>query len=171
VRDLKGGQQGVRSALKATGKAKALIRYVHKALSVSALGLLLSACSLTGGEKSPAGLRAGIVPAKEAPRTYRLTEADITVPPVHMFLGNKVQMLETYFGAPGLTRKEGEAQILQFVTQTPFGTCSVLAFVYEDRGLEPTITHISVREGSEIAAEPIHCLRELAMSQRTLKTG
>lgn len=129
-------------------------------IAVLALCLFtLSACSLTGGKKEVA-----LAPIPEPERTYRLTENDVQVPPPHLFLSQSSEMLGEYFGKPGLVRREGEAQVHQYRTEAPFGTCVVLAVLYEGRGFEPRIDHFSVRENGAPAKEPIHCLRELAFA-------
>ena len=105
-----------------------------------------------------------VAPTPE-PRTYRLTEADIAVPPPHLFLSQRAEMLDDHFGTPNLIRKEGQAEVRQYLTEAPFGTCVVLAILYDGRGLEPRIDHLTVRENGTEAAEPIHCLREVAFAQ------
>ena len=127
---------------------------------VLALGLLtLSACGVTTGKKEVA-----LDPFPQAERTYRLTESDVKVPLPHLFLSQSGDMLAQYFGMPDLVRKEGEAEARQYRTEAPFGTCVLLAVLYEGRGLEPRIDHLSVRENGRKASDPIHCLRELAFA-------
>ena len=102
-------------------------------------------------------------PQPEA-RTHRLSDADISVPPLSRFLNKSPQTLEETFGAPVLVRREGEAEIRQYVAEAPYGRCVLLAVLYEDRGYGWRTDLLSVRENGTEAANPIHCLREIAFA-------
>ena len=80
-------------------------------------------------------------------------------------------MLALHFGTPDLTRREGDAIIYQFRTNTRAEPCVILAFVYEDRGDVPRIRHLSVRRGASEAAAPEQCMRALALAHKNRRAG
>lgn len=138
-----------------------------------ALGLLLSACNITGGSPAvaPAISEAGGARTGSPVPVRTLTEADVAVPQAFEFIGKEEAELTQYFGAPALTRSEGEARILQFAVAAPVGPCVLLAVLYEDRGDTPRIRLMSVRENGGKAEEPVTCLRELAFAHQKAGTS
>lgn len=128
-------------------------------------GLLLSACTTTGEPEVVAES-----PRPEGPG-YRLTEKDVDVPSLSAFRMQPATMLYDHFGSPTLVRREGDAELRQYRIETPFGTCVLLAAVYDQRGYPLHIEHMAVRENGAPAAEPVHCLREFAFSHKMAAPG
>ena len=146
--------------------------FSSRALGLAAAAFFLSACNITatgmtGGSMPPAAVsRAG-----GAHEEQRLTAADVQVPEVFEFIGQSEDMLTLHFGAADLTRREGDAIIHQFRTNTRGEPCVILAVLYEDRGDVPRIRHLSVRRGASEAADPQQCLRHLALAHKNRRVG
>lgn len=138
-----------------------------------ASGFLLSACNMTMG--GPATTPQSTLPPEESPvdevDEAALAAAALDVPPVHAFLGQVSAMLTEHFGASELTRSEGEATIFQFRTNSARGPCVLLAVLYEDRGDEPRIRHMRVREDGSQATEPAYCLGRIAYAHKNARVS
>lgn len=133
-------------------------------------GFFLSGCNIT-----MAGLTA-TPQSTLAPEESLVSEADLAaaaldVPPSHAFLGQTSAMLTQYFGASELTRREGEAIIYQFKTNSRRGPCVLLAILYEDRGDEARIRHLTVREDGAGAKEPAWCLGRIAYAHKNARVS
>ena len=146
--------------------------FSSRAVALAASAFLLSACNITaagmtGGSVQPAAVsRAG-----GAGEEQRLTAADVQVPETFQFIGQSEDMLTLHFGTADLTRREGDAIIHQFRTNTRAEPCVILAVLYEDRGDVPRIRHLSVRRGASEAARPEQCMRALALAHKNRRVG
>lgn len=143
-----------------------------RSLALAAAMLFLGACNVTTvGSNGAAVTTAAVSQAGGVQPEKRLTEADIAVPQAFQFMGQTEEMLALHFGTPDLTRRDGDATIHQFRTNTRSQPCVILAVLYEDRGDVPRIRHLSVRRGASEAAEPDQCLRRLALAHKNRRAG
>ena len=130
----------------------------------------LGACQTPGSPVVQVGL--GNPGAEEAgrkspgPDDAQLAAAALGVPLPHLFMGQTLPVLSEHFGAADLTRREGEATIHRFRTGSKRGPCVLLAILYDERGGQPRIKHMAVREGGAVAADPAWCLGHLAWSHQ-----
>lgn len=132
--------------------------------------LLLSACN--AGLGGLAVVPQSTLPPQEAAEDETdLAAAALGVPPVQAFMGQTNAMLTQHFGASELTRSEGGAMIYQFKTNSRRGPCVLLAILYEDRGDEPRIRHMSVREDGSQAIEPAYCLSRIAYAHKNARVS
>lgn len=136
--------------------------------------LFLSACNMTMGSLGTTMPQSTLPPqespADEADETD-LAAAALDVPPAHAFMGQTSAMLTEHFGASELTRSEGGATIYQFKTNSRRGPCVLLAILYEDRGDEPRIRHMRVREDGSQATEPAYCLSRIAYAHKNARVS
>ncbi len=148
------------------------LKFRSRALSLASLTFFLSACTITTDTMSRGAQHsAAVSEAGGAPQEVLLTKADVVVPEAFQFIGQSEDMLALHFGAPDLTRREGDAIIYQFRTNTRAEPCVILAFVYEVRGDVPRIRHLSVRRGASEAAAPEQCMRRLALAHKNRRAG
>lgn len=131
---------------------------------------LLSACNMTLGGLAVAP-QSTLPPEEALADEADLAAAALSVPPAYAFMGQTSAMLTQHFGASELTRSEGGALIYQFRTNSRRGPCVLLAILYEDRGDEPRIRHMSVREDGTKAGEPAYCLSRLALAHKNARVG
>lgn len=147
-----------------------LLNTVKLAGLLIASGFLLSACNagLGGLALTPQST----LPSEEIPADETdLAAAALGVPPAHAFMGQTSAMLTQHFGASELTRNDGGATIYQFRTNSRRGPCVLLAILYEDRGDEPRIRHMSVREDGSQATEPGYCLGRIAYAHKNARVS
>lgn len=90
----------------------------HRLLALAAC-LLLGACNLT---TSATTVPAQAVASTEAGGAQEgEADLDVVVPDVFLFIGQNEDALNRHFGAPDLTRREGEATVHQYKTNARRG--------------------------------------------------
>lgn len=144
--------------------------------AVKLAGLLLASAVLLSACSASFGSLGAMSQSTQTPEASPVDEADLAaaaldVPPAHAFLGQTSAMLTEHFGASELTRSEGGATIYQFKTNSARGPCVLLAVLYEDRGDEPRIRHMRVREDGSQATEPAYCLGRIAYAHKNARVG
>jgi hypothetical protein len=105
------------------------------------------------------------------PDDAQLAAAAPGVPLPHLFMGQTLPVLSIHFGAADLTRRDGEATIHQFRTGSKRGPCVLLAILYDERGGQPRIRHIAVRQDGAPAPDPAWCMERLAWAHQKSLAG